>query len=170
MPVDGGVFIKRPMISMYGGFGGTLPNLFLQEAEILELLRQSPHHNIVRYHGSIFRRGRVVGLVLDRHPRTLRNRVEEGAKDLDTERCLDGIKSGVSHLHKLGLAHNDLTPENIMVSEDDTPIIVDHGSCQPFGHDLITTGTPGWIDENFTTSAQQHDESALEKLEAWLKG
>jgi len=52
-----------------------------------------------------------------------------------------------------------------MVCEDNIPVIIDYGSCQPFGNDLITTGTPGWFDESFTTSAQQHDEIALGKLE-----
>lgn len=169
--VDGGVFIKGPKIGSYDLFEGTdsLPNLLLQEAEILELLRQNPHPNIVRYHGSIIKRGRIVGLVLDRHPRTLRNRVKDRSECFNTEHCLDGIKSGVSYLHTLGLAHNDLTPDNIMVCKDNTPVIIDYGSCQPFGKNLITAGTPGWIDEDFTTSARQHDEIALGKLEAWLK-
>jgi len=169
--VDGGVFIKGPKIGSYDLFEGTpsLPNLLLQEAEIMERLRQSPHPNIIRYHGSVIKRGRIIGLVLDRHPRTLRNRVIHGSDYFNIERCLDEIKSGVSYLHTLGLAHNDLTPDNIMVREEDTPIIIDFGSCQPFGDNLITAGTPGWIDEDFTTSARQHDEIAIGKLEAWLK-
>jgi hypothetical protein len=49
-----------------------------------------------------------------------------------------------------------------MVDKYDTPIInIDYGSCQPFGAILITMGTPGWIDEDFTISAQQH---ALDKV------
>ncbi|KAF1958622.1 kinase-like protein [Byssothecium circinans] len=169
--VDGGVFIKGPKIGSYDLFEGTnfLPNLLLQEAEIMELLRQNPHPNIIRYHGSIIKRGRIVGLVLDQHPRTLRNRVKHGSEYFNAKHCLDGIKLGVSHLHTLGLAHNDLTPDNIMVREDDTPVIIDFGSCQPFGDNLITAGTPGWFDEDFTTSARQHDEIAFGKLEAWLE-
>ncbi|KAF1936815.1 hypothetical protein EJ02DRAFT_479058 [Clathrospora elynae] len=79
------------------------------------------------------------------------------------------ITSAVSHIHTLELAHNDLTPMNIMVDEYDTPFIIDFGSCQPFGCELITAGTPGWIDEDFAHSAQDHDDFALIKLRTWLE-
>ncbi len=79
------------------------------------------------------------------------------------------IISAVCYLHSLGLAHNDLTPMNIMVDKCNNPIIIDFGSCQPFGSILITAGTPGWIHEDFTISAQKHDESALDKIRRWLE-
>lgn len=39
-----------------------------------------------------------------------------------------------------------------MVNKHDEPIIIDYGSCQPFGMDLITAGTPGWVDEVNTSN------------------
>lgn len=100
---------------------------------------------------------------------TLKHRLENGMGDFNVERCMSKIASAVGHLHLLGLAHNDLTPMNIMVDEYDTPVFIDFGSCQPFGCKLITAGTPGWIDEDFTDSAQNHDEFALGKLQTWLE-
>ena len=82
---------------------------------------------------------------------------------------IDGIKSGVEHLHSLRYAHNDLNLNNIIVSKDNTPIIIDLGSYKHFNKALISRGTCGWIDEDFTTSKRRYNEAALIKLWEWLK-
>jgi len=82
---------------------------------------------------------------------------------------MDGIRAGVKRLHSLGLAHNDLNPTNIALGAEDNPAILDFGSCKKFGEELVSAGTPGWIDEDYTTSAQQHDIVAIGKIEAWLR-
>lgn len=169
--INGDIYVKRPKLTNYDTMKGTglLPKLLLQEAEIFELLIRNQHPNIVRYHGSVIERGCIVGLVLDRHPTTLEHRLQNGSRDFDVKLCINGITSAIEHLHSLGLAHNDLTPMNILVDKRDTPIIADFGSCQPFGKGLITAGTPGWIDEEFTTSERRHDEIALGKIRTWLE-
>jgi serine/threonine protein kinase len=163
------VFIKGPKLHLDFRGTGLLPKLILQEAEIMELLMRKPHPNIIQYHGCLIKSGRIVGIVLDRYPMTLEERLENGKQDFDVNKFMSRITSAVDHLHLLGLAHNDLYPMNIMISNDDTPVIIDFGSCQPFGKRLITAGTPGWIDEHFTTSAQVHDEVALRKIQTWLE-
>jgi serine/threonine protein kinase len=145
-----------------------LPKLVLQEARIMEILLQNPHPNIFRYYGSLVERGRIIGFALDRHPRTLQQRLDQNTRSFDGEGCLGKIRSATQHLHSLGLAHNDLTPMNVVVDEDDSPFIIDYGSCGPVGETLITAGTPGWIDEEYTVSAQEHDLIALEKIQVWL--
>lgn len=79
------------------------------------------------------------------------------------------IKSAICHLHSLQIAHNDLTPMNIMINEHEDPVIIDYGSCQPYGKPLITAGMPGWIDEDFEVSAQEHDQIALGKIQRWME-
>jgi serine/threonine protein kinase len=168
-PISSDVFLKGP--KLHADFIGTglLPKLFLQEAKILEHLLENPHPNIIRYRGCLIERDRIVGIILDRHPMTLKRRLENDMRGFNAENCMREITSAVNHLHSLGLAHNDLTPMNIMVDEHDTSIIIDFGSCQPFGCKLITAGTPGWIDEDFTHSAKDHDIDALRKLQTWLE-
>jgi tRNA A-37 threonylcarbamoyl transferase component Bud32 len=56
---------------------------------------------------------------------------------------MDSIKLGVEHLHSLGYAHNDLNLSNIIVGEDNTPIIIDLGSYKCFGKALISRGICG---------------------------
>jgi serine/threonine protein kinase len=168
-PIDGNVFLKRPKLHLAFVGTGLLPKLILQEAEIMELLMRNPHPHIVRYRGCLIKRGRIVGLVLDRYPITLQHRLEKSTQHFNVENCMSKITSAVCHLHSLGLAHNDLTPMNIMIDGCDDPIIIDYGSCRPFGRTLVTAGTPGWIDEDFTISAQEHDKNALDKIRRWLE-
>jgi len=51
-----------------------------------------------------------------------------------------------------------------MVGEDDTPIIINLGSCKHFSKALISRGTCGWIDKDFITSKQRYNKAALTKL------
>jgi serine/threonine protein kinase len=168
IPIDSKVFLKGPKLHTSFVGTGLLPKLILQEVRILERLQHDPHPNIVRYHGCLIKRDRIVGIALDRHPMTLEQRLKDGMRQLDSEALMGKITSAVRHIHTLALAHNDLMPMNIVVDENDTPFIIDFGSCQPFGYELITAGTPGWINEDFTLSAQDHDEFALDKLRTWL--
>jgi hypothetical protein len=52
------------------------------------------------------------------------------------------------------------------------PVLIDFGGCQPIGTPLkYIRGTKEWIDgeiEDYTTSDEQHDLSALAKIGAWL--
>jgi serine/threonine protein kinase len=177
-PDDGvgkGLYIKRPNITRYDpdivdDAPPSIPRVLLDEIRIMEFLTQHPHPNIVRYHGCRVRRGRVTGLILDRHGIVLD--ALENDKDLrgslDKDSIMADIEAAVTHLHSLGLAHNDLNPSNVVIGKNKEAILIDFGSCQPFGKELLSTGTPGWIDENFTTSEQQHDLLALPKISTWL--
>ncbi|KAI9847003.1 MAG: hypothetical protein M1837_003359 [Sclerophora amabilis] len=168
-PIDSTIFFKGPKLNT--SFLGTnlLQELLLQEANTLELLKRNPHANIVGYHGCVIKRGRIVGFVLDRLPMTLEERLRNSPEKIDIEACMRKIVSAVDHLHSLGLAHNDLTPHNIMVDKSDSPVLIDFGSCGPFGATLITAGTPGWIDEDYVVSGPQFDRVALVKIRAWLE-
>ena len=170
LPATTPVYIKRPRLTNYDATKGKdlLARLLLQETETMELLKDHPHANIVRYHGTIVKRGRIVGLVLDRYCQTLERRLKESERIFDADLCFKSITSAVDHLHLLGLAHNDLCPMNIMVDENDESFLIDFGSCRPFGDELITGGTPGWMEDYFNTSRKGHDQFSLAKIQSWL--
>jgi serine/threonine protein kinase len=172
-PPPDNFFVKGPKLDAYDSKNvrgtGLLSKLLLQEVEILETLLRNPHDSIVRYHGCLVQRGFVVGMVLDRYPATLVQRLHDQSRPFDAELCMAAISSGIDHLHSFGLAHNDLTPMNILVGDDDNVVIADLGSCQPFGKGLITGGSYGWTDEYFTTSEQKHDTVGLGKIRTWLE-
>ncbi|OCK92310.1 kinase-like protein, partial [Cenococcum geophilum 1.58] len=162
---DSSFFFKGPMLTFYVELGGSglIAKALLQEVEMLEFLQCNPHPNVIRYYGRQVHRGRIVGLLLERHPYTLEERLRNDGHNLDLKSGFDGIKSGVRHLHSLELAHNDIKPSNIMVSAEDTWILIDFGSCRPVGESLTVAGCPEW-----QTSSKEHDEAALSELWAWL--
>jgi serine/threonine protein kinase len=169
-------YIKRPRFSMYDIFReedvfSVLPGLILDEARALQKISRRPHPNIVRYHGCRVRRSRITGLVFDRHPHDLEVHVRNGVGKVDIEPFMGALESAINHLHRLGWAHNDLNPSNVLVAEDGRPVLVDFGSTKRIGCKLTTSrGTPGWMEEGdaYHTSEKSHDLFALEKIRAWL--
>lgn len=164
-------YIKRPKLLCLDDREATqlLPKMLVEEAHVLEFLKPYRHQNLVKYHGCILKQGRIAGIALEKYDIMLQYRFEDDPRALDAIACMDGIRAGVEHLHSLGLAHNDLNPMNIALDKDDQPVILDFGSCRKFGDALLSGGTHGWIDEDYSTSAQHHDEIALQKLDLWLK-
>ncbi|KAF2676044.1 hypothetical protein K458DRAFT_380584 [Lentithecium fluviatile CBS 122367] len=145
-----------------------IPRMLLEEAEILQFLKQHLHPNIIKFHGCTINRGRFAGIALERHNVILQYRHEDVPQALDIDAFMRGIRAGVAHLHSLGFAHNDLNPTNIALGGNENPILLDFGSCRKFGEDLLSGGTFGWVVEDYSTSARRHDESAMDKIEAWL--
>ena len=164
-------FFKGPMLTAYDELQNTgqVAMMLLQEAETFERLKTHPHPNNIQYCGCKTLRGRIVGLLLEKHPISLEDYLRDSSQDLDMESGFNGIKDGINYLHSLSLAHNDIKPSNIMIGVDGTWVLIDMGSCLPFGATLTSAGTTEWYDESWTTSEQQHDEVALSKLWIWLK-
>jgi len=122
------------------------PKLVLSETLIMEALLRNSHHNIIRYRGCRLRRGRITAIVLDQHDQTLSQLAETPEfSDFNKAELYKGVESAVDHIHSMGLAHHDINPDNIMF-RNKTPILIDFGSCQPFGEVLQSFGTPGWYE------------------------
>lgn len=164
-------YIKRPKLLCLDDLEATqlLPRMLVEEAHVLEFLKPYGHRNLVRYHGCILKQGRIAGIALEKYEIMLQYRFEDDPRALDATACMNGIRAEIKHLHSLRFAHNDLNPMNIALDKDDKLLILDFGSCRKFGDALLSGRTPGWIDEDYSTSAQHHDETALQKLDLWLK-
>ena len=108
----------------------------LNEATVLETLRKHPHRNIADYYGCVVQEGRITQLCLKRYFCSLAEYSEHRLSDLQRERFFSDVTSAVKHLHSLGLAHNDICPENICIDADGNPALVDFDSCLPFGRRL----------------------------------
>ncbi|KAF2253441.1 hypothetical protein BU26DRAFT_515796 [Trematosphaeria pertusa] len=163
-------YTKRPNFGIYDRVQDSdyLSELLYREACIMEAVAKHPHPNIVGYHGVRVRRGRITGIILDRHKDTLLNRIREG-RAINKGAFTQALASAVAYLHSIGLAHNDINPENVMVNEQDMPILIDFGSCQPPRKRLLTSGTVGWTWDTFLHSDQRNDLFALGKIACWLK-
>lgn len=168
---DSSAFIKRPGLNDYEIMKGSnyIPRALLDETLIMEQISKSTHPKIIRYHGCRVRRGRITAILLERLDQTLTQYVSTpNFQQLDKIKFSEALESAVDHLHSLGLAHNDINPDNIMV-KDGMPVLIDFGSSQPFGKRLQSLGTKGWYEELFFTSEKKHDTYSLNKLREWLQ-
>jgi serine/threonine protein kinase len=147
------LFLKRPQIHcLLEEFGGSLvPQILLEEVQVMEFLARHPHPNIVPYHGCMVKRGHITGIALPRYQKILDRRFHHDASGLDLGRFERQCRDAIDHIHSLGIAHNDLNPSNIALDTHDDPIIIDWGSCKEFGELLglsplslkIQHGQPG---------------------------
>ncbi|SJL04266.1 uncharacterized protein ARMOST_07627 [Armillaria ostoyae] len=70
-----------------------------------------------------------------RYGQTLDTMVENGViPRSDIELSLD---QGIKHIHGLGLIHNDINPNNIMLDADGTLVIIDFDSCRRAGELML---------------------------------
>ncbi|CAG7988632.1 unnamed protein product [Penicillium nalgiovense] len=170
-------YIKRPNPQMYKVMKehnalSQLSATLLAEAQVLQSLSQHPHPNIIRYHGCRALRGYFIGIVIDKHPGDLHSYLKNRVGTIEKRSFIAALESALRHLHARGLAHNDLTPHNILVSKEGMSILTDFAGCQPIGTNLKhIRRTHGWIDgeiKDHNTSRKEHDVSALAKISAWM--
>ncbi|KAI5917624.1 serine/threonine-protein kinase [Camillea tinctor] len=163
-------FIKRPGLNCYEIMKGSgyIPKKFLDEALAIERISKAPHPNIVQYYGCRVRRGRITGIVLGSLGLTLRQYASTpDYQQLDKTAFISGLVSAVDHLHSQGLAHNDVSPDNIMV-KDGMPVLIDFGSCRPFGNNLQSLEMPRQ-EEPLFTSEKNHDAHSIRIIQEWLQ-
>ncbi|KAJ0168374.1 Serine/threonine-protein kinase/endoribonuclease IRE2 [Colletotrichum tanaceti] len=170
--IDCPVYIKRPGLNCYETMKGTpyVPKAVLDEALMLEKISKTQHPNIVKYYGCQTKRGRITCIVLKEYDCTLTQYVRRpDFQQLDKARFLEALDSAVAYVHSLGLAHNDINPHNIMVGEDGLPVLLDFGSCAPYGQRLQSLGSEGWYEKLFFTSEKEHDDFSLNKMKVWIQ-
>ncbi len=75
----------------------------------------------------------------------------ESGKTFDERRAakiIYDISSGLNALHEKSIVHRDVTPNNIIISNDGVPKIIDYGIARSFkefkGKDTVIVGTPGY--------------------------
>ena len=132
---------------------------FLREVEICERINRNRHYNLATYHGCIVKNGLVRGIVYSTYDTTLDGKVNPdhrftkqdfryGFSPLQNRAAfIKGVRNGLKHLHGLGLVHNDIKPDNIMLRPDESPVIIDFDSCTPIWKSLKDVGrTKGWHD------------------------
>lgn len=177
LPVDfEDIYIKEPSLLAYGHCSVAEQQTFfepqLQEAQVYEQLRRSPHPNIGVYYGCLVKDGRIKGLCLQRYSRTLAEMLKEDTLSYDQKNAyMQDVKGGIAHLHSLGLVHGDINPSNIMVnSRNNRAVLIDFDSCRPVGKPMgRKAGTPNWSSVDDPEVAElEHDQAVIQLLEKRL--
>ncbi|PSR75071.1 hypothetical protein BD289DRAFT_464087 [Coniella lustricola] len=108
--------------------------------------------------------GRIRGLCFVKYPLSLFEQIQK-KMPLNIRFCVQEIKKGVAHLHRLGLIHNNLNPSNIMMDAA-KPVIIDFDSCKQVGKKLgLKAGTIGWEKPGITTAEPENDDYSIARLE-----
>ena len=117
------VAIKMLNKGLMGSHGDSLA--FEQEAQALGRFQ---HQNIVSVYdlGHFEDRPYIVFEFVEGE--LLSDVIDKGSMDmLQVVEMMEGITSGVAKAHQNGVVHRDLKPQNIIISEDGTPKIMDFG-------------------------------------------
>lgn len=123
----------------------------LNEASVLETLKQYPHDNLCSYVGCLVENGYITHLCFRRYPYSLREFSSQGLSDEQRDTILHGVEAAIKHLHSLGLAHNDVNIDNICVLHSGEPVLVDFDGCLPFGEELLKG-----VDFDATSDSEPH--------------
>lgn len=137
-----GPYVKKPQIEDY--LDPDLEKDIGHEIDVCEVLKRSAHPNLAAYHGCLAVSAKATGLLFKWYKCTLlelvnpqqlskrhfiatgRPLVNNGMRD-----WMQRLRRAVGHLHDLGLVHNDISPANVMLDEDEQPVLIDLGStCQ----------------------------------------
>lgn len=137
----------------------------LNEITVLEFLKQHPHPNIVSYHGCVVKDGLVTQLCLKRYPRKLKYY----KTSVDYQKVVDEITAAVDHLHSLGLAHNDVNPENVCLDDNWNAVLVDFDGCVAFGERLMKGVDLVSPSNEVPVSSKSNDVLGLGTIEEFLE-
>jgi serine/threonine protein kinase len=170
-PLPSNVYIKTPSLLAYESSPTPInfAHQILQEIQMCEILRQHPHPNIAQYLGCLVTDNKITGVCFVKYNMTL---AEYLRKDypIDVDHFLAGVEKAVSHLHALKLVHNDLNPSNIMLDDNNEPILIDFDSCKYEGEELgLKGGTEGWEDRTARTASFANDFYSLAKIREHLE-
>lgn len=159
-PESPDVYIKQPRLTGYRG-SDSLSLYLLEETRTCQVLMGNPHRNIARYLGCVVKAGRITGLCFEKYAETLADRIED-RRFVDTDSCVRHVKAGIDHLHALDIVHNDIHLDNIMLADDDVPVIIDFDSCAIKGFPL--PNKRGQLPKGARTAEFENDYYGLEML------
>ena len=141
---------------------------FLREARILAQLESRHIRHVVRVYQVFPALGTAYMAMEYVEGRTLEAEVEsEGSLSEERVRGLLGaLTEGLSAVHAEGILHRDITPRNVMIRDDGTPVLIDFGAArQATGNrsgDVRQFLTPPFAPlEQYVTRARRGSSAAL---------
>ena len=143
-------------------------NQFLQEARILAQLESRHVRHIVRVY-QVFRALGTAYMVMEYvEGRTLEAEVESAGplSEARVRGLLGALTEGLSAVHAKGILHRDITPRNVMIRDDGTPVLIDFGAArQATGDrsgDVRQFLTPGFAPlEQYVTRTRRGSSSSV---------
>lgn len=137
------VAIKRALeiMSRHARFAGR----WQREVIVLQTLQ---HPRIVPLLDATFAKGKPLTMVMKVANGDLEGRLTEGCTGKQALRWLYQTLEGLVHMHSFGVIHQDMKPDNVLISPDGNAWLADFSVARTRA-ELLTnphdvTGTPGW--------------------------
>src|SRR5205085_9020196 len=114
---------------------------FLEEAEHLA---QFAHVGIVRVYELLVENATAYVIMERLSGRSLRELLNDRGGRLPVDealRIVDAVGAALVEVHRRGLLHRDLKPDNIVIADDGRPVLVDFGAARLFDPHGSTTMT-----------------------------
>ena len=161
----------RMKLAIADGSLYVLKEIGLEDTEMYQKLIRLDCKNIVRFYDTVAQDGRFYAVEeFINGGSTLRAYMERRGplSDLETKNIALQICNGLKQVHKLGIVHRDINPNNIMLAADGTVKIIDFGISRTVKRnqscDTEILGTQGF------TAPEQFDAQRTERLTAQAKG
>ncbi|KAI0754696.1 hypothetical protein C8Q80DRAFT_1266285 [Daedaleopsis nitida] len=114
------------------------------EMKVVRALKHEPHPSIIPFYSFIITPSYAL-ITMAYHPRLVTVEVSE----THAKEWFRSLLSGIDFLHKRGVVHNDIKPANIMLSNENVPVLVDFGFAERYDvqspeafHSNLSYGTP----------------------------
>ncbi|KAI0699944.1 hypothetical protein C8T65DRAFT_742293 [Cerioporus squamosus] len=117
------------------------------EMKVVRTLKHEPHPSIIPFYSFIITPSYAL-ITMAYHPRLITVEVSES----HAKEWFRSLLSGVEFLHKRGVVHNDIKPANILLSNENVPVLVDFGFAERYDlesseafHSNLSYGTPEYL-------------------------
>ena len=120
----------RMKLAIADGSLYVLKKIGLEDTEMYQKLIRLDCKNIVRFYDTVAQDGRFYAVEeFINGGSTLREYMERRGplSDLETKNIALQICNGLKQVHKLGIVHRDINPNNIMLTADGTVKVIDFG-------------------------------------------
>ena len=122
-----------------------MKEIFEEEARILVKVNQKQHKNIVGFVSLERNINNTIYFLMNySEGDDLKNWLKENKnlKQKDILKIIIPVLNGLEHIHKYGIYHKDIKPENIYLRENDEPMLIDFGASVTSAHFLTKSYAP----------------------------
>ncbi|KAK9931128.1 hypothetical protein M0R45_018423 [Rubus argutus] len=139
---NGDVFAVKSIEKLLASGDSLDAQCLLTEPKILQLL--APHPNVIGLH-ALYEDDHHLHMVLDLcdAPDLFRRVTLRAFAEQDAASVMSQLMQAVAHCHRLGVAHRDIKPDNVLFDGRDRLRLADFGSAEAFGEGELMSGVVG---------------------------
>ena len=148
----------------------TLATETLREISALRLMRgKNGHPGILRMLDVIEHEGEIC-MIMHKYPCNLTDAVQGKAVGKNKLKIAHGLLSSVAYMHAQGFMHRDIKGDNIMLTDDMSPVLIDLSIAKPVSRDTAMTHTGNVGTAKYIAPEVYRGEEYSPKADLWSTG